>query len=805
MFTGLWRQIVRHRGYYGLAAATLSLAVGANLVVFTVVNALWLRPLPFSDVDRLVVITSHVFNSVKAPALGAFAGVAGQVRTDGFGGITAPTLTVAGVAHELEVIGVTPEYFSLLGVPIRGRDFKPEDDQIGNELLAVVSHRLWSRDFGNRDSLIGSVLDAAPYPLRVIGVAPPDFHGARRGEQADVWVSTNTVRRLVAGVQDSQSLPLITFAKLQQGETFAVAAQRLNNLRVNEVDRQGIAIVPLKVVFGTPTTPSMVISDGTALVVVSGLALLVLLGGCATLSALIVVHYERRRRDHAVKLALGASPSRLVKDLAQELSLIFSAGMLGAILVAIVSLRAMPATPLPGGLDLGRLDLSMDWRAISVATLVMLLTLVVAGWIPGARAARANLVGEFSSSSTTTAPLASHRLRQGLLALHVCTMIVVLIAAGLFVRAVGHGFSGAPGFDIDRTAFISIRLPSPRPGEVSTGSAVELVAKQVAGVNTLLSALPGIEGVVSGASPVGSDAARWLLSPTPVESGGTEREMLLGRIAAGATYLSTLAIPILSGRELRDEDAILSPSPTVVTRSMAQSIWPDQNPIGQEFTVRGRRSPSKHIVVGVARDFAFGSLSGSAAGVVVTASRQSVWGLEPRFAIRSTQENAPVEAIRAALLKAFPDASAVRVQAGRQIIAVDLGRQRLGAWFFSGFGLTAFVLGIGGTFGLVAYSIESRKREFSVRLALGATPGVLVKTAVAAALVPVSIGLVCGLVLSVLVTQLFASFLVGLGSVDTVTYSITTVILLASTVLASLIAARPVRRFVPAEALKRGL
>jgi len=797
------RRLGRHRGYYAFATATLSLAVGMNLVVFTIVNALWLRPLPFQDADRLVVITSHVFTSANAPALDTFEAAAGQVRTDGFGDISAPTLRVNGAAQHLEVLGVTPEYFSLLGIPIHGRDFRLEDDQLGAEAVAIISHRLWSRQFGRRADVIGSIVTAQPLPVRVIGIGPPEFHGARRGERADLWVPTSLVRRVVDGIPDSQSLPLITFARLPHGESFASAAQRLINVRVNEVDRAGIAIVPLKAVFGTPTTPSVVISEGTALAVVSGLALLVLLGGCATLSALVVVHYERRRRDQAVKLALGASPRRLLSDLAGELGMIFVAGMFGAFLMAVLGLNVMPATPLPGGLDLGRLDLSMDWRAILAATLAMALTLLVAAWLPARRAARANLVEEFSAGATTTAPVTSQRLRQGLLALHVCTVIVVLIAAGLFVRAVSRGLSSAPGFDLDRTAFVTIRFPPANTKELLAGDAQKSLMERLASVGAVLSTVPGIDAVVNGTSPIGPESARWLLTPTSVETGGREREMLLGRVAAGAEFLTTLGIPILSGQGLSETDIALNPTPTVVTGSMAQTMWPGQNPVGQEFTVRGRRSPSRHVVVGVARDFAFGSLSRPAAGVVVTVARQSAWGLEPRFVIRSAQSAVPVEAIRSTLLAAFPDARSLKVEAGREVIVVDLGRQRLGAWFFSGFGLTAFVLGNGGMFGLVAYSVESRKREFSLRMALGATPGRLVRTAMASALVPVSVGLVGGLVLAAVITQLFASFLVGLGAVDPLTYSMTAVTILTSAALASLTAAWPLRKVAPAESLKQ--
>jgi hypothetical protein len=459
--------VFRHRGYFTFATTTLAVAVGVNLVVFTVVNALWLRPLPFPAPDRVVTITSHVYITLDAPALRRvrpqpFEAVAGQVITaDDYGlGSLLPRLVLNG--RDVETVGVTPEYFKLLGLAIRGRDFTQDDNRAGAEPVAIISDRLWSREFGRRPDVVGAVASAQPFSIRIVGIAPRDFEGARRGEQTDVWIPSNLVPRIAPAARESAgSLPLMIFARLAPGQSVADVARHLLDVPVDDGDRRGFTIVPLKDVFGTPKSPTFVIREGSALSVVAGLAMLVLVGGCATLAALVLVHYERRRRELAVRVALGASRMRLTGELSRELLLIAVSGTLGAVLVAAWGLRAIPSLSLPGGVNLGRLDLSIDWRVLGAAVAATLLTLVAAACLPVSRFTRASLAGDLLAGPAATSSAASQRIRQMLLALHVSATIIVLIAAGLFVRAVIHGFGNAAGFDFERTAFVTVQVNSP--------------------------------------------------------------------------------------------------------------------------------------------------------------------------------------------------------------------------------------------------------------------------------------------------------------------------------------------------------
>jgi hypothetical protein len=769
----------RHRAYSAFAASTLAGAVGVNLIVFTAVNALWLRPLPFPNPDRMVAIVGPQYGTFDHPLFKSFEAVAGQVATDGDMSGLRPQITLDQIGRDLEALGVTPAYFRLFGLPIRGRDFSLDDDRAGAEPVAIISDRLWSREFGRRADLVGAVIAARPVSIRVIGVAPPGFEGARRGERGDVWIPASLVRRVVRMQVDWSNVPMMVFARLFPGQTATEVERRLKQTYPNPAITSNLTIVPLKDVFGAPESPTTVVRERNALSVVAGLAILVLVGGCATLAALVLVHYERRRLELAVVAVSGTA---------------------GAVLVAAVGLRAVPSLSLPGGVDLGRLDLSMDWRVLGVAIVATALTLLAAAWLPIVRFTGARRAGELFAGPAATSSVASQRLRQTLLGLLVCATVIVLVSAGLFVRAVIHGFGGAAGFDVDRSVFARVQVMSPLAIH-PLSTVMAMTAERTNRVREALRSLPGVDCVADGWPPIGEEATGFFRVPTVVETHGERREWLLGRLDGSPGLLSALGVPILAGRGLTVADGPMNPVPAVMTSSLAKRLWPGESPLGQ--VVRIRRLPrSRHLIVGIAPDFVVGSLARPATGVVITATSDFDLGLTPRFVLRAPHPEALVEQIRRVVRETLPDAPEATVSTGRDIMARDLGRQRLGAWFFSGFGLTALLLGVGGVFGLVAYVAESRQRECGVRLALGATTGDLVRHALAAALVPVSIGVAAGLLCAAWISQLFASLLTGLSALDALTYAAVAMTMLCSAALAALAAAWRLRRMMPSDALR---
>jgi putative ABC transport system permease protein len=786
---------LKRPGYLALTTGVVALAVGVNLIVFTIVNALWLRPLPVADADRLVTLPMSPYLRVDTDWLrGGFGeDVAGQVLSDRLGAFR---LAFDGVGRTLETIGVTSRYFRVLGVRIHGRDFTPDDDRRGAEPVAILSHRTWVNDFGRRADIIGTVVPATPVSVRVIGIAAPGFEGARRGDRGDVWIPANVAPRLLSTEID-WSLSLLAIARLPSGRSLTDVEQHLRQTHPSEREGARLELLPLSAVFGTPESRTIVIREESTFKVVAGLALIVLAGGCVTLAALMLVHYERRRPEFAIKAALGASRGRIVRDLSSEVLLIAVTGTAAALLVAYAGLRLIPALSLPGGVDLGRLDLSFDWRVVTAAGSATLLTLAGAASLPAFHATRRRLAGDALASSALTPSSASQRLRQTLLAAQVAAAIVVLVSAGLFVRAVAHGFGKAPGFDIDRTLFVTAQILSPLKNYGA--DMLPLTAARTVRVREAIGSIPGVDDVAYGTPPIDPGLIR-LRRPIAIETEGVTHEGFVGALAGSPQLLSTLGVPILAGRGLQPGDESGRPVPAVVTASLAYRLSPSTSPLGKVLTTSWRGG--QLTIVGIAPDFVFGSLARPASGVVIRVVDDTFYGLEARYVVRADRPEQMVEPIRQAAQAAVPDAPWIKVATGRDIIARDMGRQRLGAWFFSWFGLTALMLAIGGVFGLVAYLAESRQREFGVRLALGATPADLLRLGMKAALTPVAAGVAIGCVLGGVVSGLFVSLLSGVSPVDPVTYAGVALTMLTCASAAALTAAWRLRRMMPTDALR---
>ena len=553
-------------------------------------------------------------------------GVAGQViTTDQREGLR-PRIELAETAQEPETLGVTSGYFRVLGLTIRGRDFSHEDELQGAEPVAIISDRLWHRRLRAAHRGDRGRTARKPVPIRVIGVAPAGFEGARRGEHADLWIPTGLLSRLAPADWRRGFLTMMVFARLGAGQTVSATERRYYELmdpRMREVllknrDRLELPrVLPLSEVFGTPESPTLMIREGNALLVVSGLTVLVLLGGCATIAALVLTHYERRRAELALKMSLGAGRRRLVFELVRDLSWVGATGTAGGMLVALLGARVVPALSLPGGVNIGRLDLSLDWRVCAVAIAATVVTLFVAAVLPIARSTRLRLAGElFAGLSDTT--LGSLRIRQALLALQVCSTIVVLVAAGLFVKAVLHGFGRAAGFDVNRTVFVSVQEGAPFRG-IAEGDPRPLMVERANRIMPALRGLSGVSEVAEGIPPLGSDALGILSGLRTIKAQDRQYQLRVGVLRGSPNLLSALGVPILAGRVLTAADSeAAAPRPALITQSLAERLWPGAEALGETLSMPQSRG-GPYVVVGIARDLAFGSLARPGSGVVVTA------------------------------------------------------------------------------------------------------------------------------------------------------------------------------------------
>lgn len=796
-------RLARHWAFNVSVAAVLALTVGLNLIVFTLVNALWLRPRPFADADRIVTIIGGVmFGWLDTPRLEGFEIVAGQAATGEEFGAFRPHLTISNLSEhrDLEVAGVTNRYFSLFRLAIRGRDFSAADGHLGSELVAIISDRLWRTEFHARPDVIGSVIPSEPSPIRVIGIAPANFTGARRGERIDVWVPALAVPRLVHADVRNDELPLEVFARMRPGDSVAGVNRRLSAAGV--LRGPATRAVTLDDAFGGPGMYGTALNGEQGLKVAGAVALLVLLSGCAVLATLVLVHCERRHVEFATRTALGASRAQLIGEQAAQLIVIGSLGIPSAIGVTFLGLRTVPAVRLPGGIDLGRIDLSIDWRVLTAAVALALVTLVVAAAWPIARATRREIGQDVLKGTTTTSSAGSLRIRQALLAALVGATVVVLVTAGLLVQSLDRGFGRASGFDVAHTAFVTVNLnPAPVRSLAHLAERRAITHRRAAATIDALRTIPGALEVAEGTPPIGAAASLQRQTDASLTYRGKHVDLRVGRLTGAANLLRALGIPVIAGRSLRDGDANLLPMPALITASLANALGPREQLLGEVLTTAG--PPGRLVVVGIAPDFAFGSLSAPAPGVVVVPRHADAVDAAPTFVIHT---EGPASSVMPAIEQAFrerlPEVAPLSILTGREVVSRDLGRQRLSAWFFSGFGVVAWMLGLGGVVTLVIYLAQSRRRECGIRAALGATSTDLILMAVTAAAVPVICGVAMGLLLAAWMSSIVASLLVGVGSLDPITYAGVAVGMVAPSIGAAIGAAWRLRHVSPVEALR---
>jgi predicted permease len=641
--------------------------------------------------------------------------------------------------------------------------------------------------------------------VRIVGVAPAGFHGLRLGERTDFWIPRFLVPRVSpsgtlarARGQPEHGPGLLVFGRLRAGLP-------LRDAQVLTAADLGKRLIPINDLYGTADRRTIVIGQSSAMWMAAITAALLLLAGSATLMALVVVHLERRRKELAVRTALGCSTGRMVAMLVGELALLATIGLAGAVATGVTMLRILPALRLPGGLELARIDMSVDWRVLAAGAGIATTAIALGAITPIRRVLASNVsaeLGVVSGKSTTS----SFALRRGTIVFHVAATVVVLVAAGLFVRTIVNGLADAPGFDVDRTLFLQMTT------RLADETAAERDIRQAGDVQRLqelldrIGTMPGVEAVSLGRAPIRMDAPGEPLWWPMTTSRGVGRTYAPSVTHVDQTYFDVLGIRLLAGRTLTTADFVPDNGetverPAVITRDLAEALWPGSVSIGQSFGMAGTRW--RYHIVGVVGDHVARTLTAPhRMGAYIAGDiASSVQGSTIHLAIRSPDPDTLVDPIRRLAAAVFPQGLDLRVVTGRELVRTDLGSQRLAAWLFTSFGLIAVVIGLGGVFGLVGYLAESRRREMGIRIALGAKPGHVLRTLVAAGLAPVVVGVFAGVTACLLLAGYVESRLVGVTGSDPLTYGSVVAVVLLPAGLAGLAAAWRIRRISPSDIL----
>jgi predicted permease len=797
-----------------IAVLVITLGTGAVTTIFSMANAIALRPLPgVSNVDDLVEVHRTVPERgidgndwVSYPLYRYLRDGAAARRIADVAAWSMMPLTITTSDESIAAQGTiaTGNYFGVLGVrPALGRFFTPDEDGTpGANPVVVISHKFWTTRLGADSSVIGRTVRVNGYAFTVVGVAPPKFGGVFALLRTDAWVPMGMQSQLGRGndlLTDPRPGWLQLFARVRSGVGKDVVQRDLARLTARWVadgnepadhpDRKSTS-ARLASLTGLPYDMHGRVIGFMALLL--GASALVLLIASLNVAAMLLARAVARRRETAVRLALGATRGRLVQQLLTESLLLYVLGAAGGVLVALYATPLLARLPLPVSLPLA-LDFSPDARVLAFTLVVSLATGVVFGLMPALQAARVDITARLRNDSAGSGSRRS-RAQSTLIAGQMAVSLLLLVAAGLFLRALDRGRHMDLGFEPANVAVTDFFVGMSRYDDAKARNFYRALKDELAHT-------PGVIGVAYAVdiplTNYNSVALRIDGSPVPPTSEGGTR---VNFTEVGAGYFDVMKMPIVEGRGFTDRDDERATRVAVVNQAFARRFWPSGGAVGSTF----RRGNETITVVGVAHDAKYSSLKETLQPFVYFAFAQTASpAAHAELFVRTSADPtrlAPV--IRAAVRNLDPLLPTPAVTTLSAETSGVLAPQRMAALITSVLGAVGLLLAAVGLYGIVAYLVGQRTREIGVRMALGASHRDVLRLVVADGMRPVVIGMAIGLVLAVAVTRLLMSFLLGVSPLDTVTFVAGAALLTAVALTASYLPARRAATTDPVRALR---
>ncbi len=808
-----WRMLVKSPGFALVAVLALGLAIGANTAIFSVFNGIMWRPLPVKDPQQLVVVAAKQ-RGLDFPIPLSYPDFQDyrQLKTvfsDLCGYVPSPVNLLAdGRPTRAWVELVTGNYFSMLGLEAaRGRTFAADEGWIvGKDALIVLSYKYWQTRFAGNPDVVGKTVQLNKHPFTIIGVVPQRYHGAYYFIEPDFYIPFTSLGLLdpkqADAINKREATSLRVLGRLRPGLTpaQALAAVQPTDRRLAQEfpeSHKGMSLVVIPELKSRPEPGLLSSFMATAVWVFMSLAGLVLLIACANVANLILARANGRRKEVAMRFALGATRWRMIRQLLTESVLLALCGGIAGLMFARWAALALMSIRIPTDLPLQLFDLRLDWRVFAFSFLAALITGIVAGLLPALQAHRTDLAGTLKLGGRSGGGSAGHhRFRNCLVVAQVAVSLLLLACAGFFIRSFQNSANVDMGFRVDHTLMMSVDLGL----QGYTEERGQQFYKQVSdGVKSLAGVR---DAAFSAYIPMGyeTDTVNVYPEGQPIDDKSAAETSFQDPVQPG--YFRSVGVQVIKGREFTDADSATAPKVAIVNETFANKIWPGQDPIGKVFRteehgpaiqVVGLTHTGKYLFLyETPQLFAYFPLAQryvSGATLMLYSQDDPLRLVNPvRDQIQQLDASLPVFDVKTM------DA---HVEYGKPLLPARLGAMLVGA-----FGMLGLVLATVGVYGVVSYSVSQRTQEIGIRSALGAQRrnvlGMVLKQGMTMAL----IGTAIGIVLAFLLFRGLHSVLYGVASTDLVTLMAVSTLLLAIAFVASYIPALRATQVDPVVALR---
>jgi len=807
-----FRMFKQNRAFTAAAVAALALGIGANTAIFSVVNAVLLRPVPIPDSSRVVLfMNTSPQGSGPAASPAKFAHWRQQttvIQDAAAFRTNVVNYTGGEFPEQLRAGQVSADYFRLFGARVmQGRTFSPEEDLPGGPKVTVISHGLWTRRFGSDPAIIGKTLSLSGEPHVVIGIIGPEFDLAEFGEAPELWVSfqldPNTVDQGHFFQSAARLKPNVPLAQAQARLKLSGDEYRTkfpNSLQ----DNQSFSVEPIQQVFVRNARPTLLI--------LSAAVAFVLLIACANVANLLLVRATARKREVALRAALGAGRGRIIRQLLTEsVALSVAGGAIGLVLglLGIRALLTINTAGLPRIGEDGAL-VGLDWRVLAFTAVVSVGTGILFGLMPALQSSRADLNATLKDSTAQSGAVFRHnKARSTLVVVEVALALLLLVGSALLIRTLVALRNVEPGFDASNV--LTMRMSLTGPTYLETAGVDQLLRDGV----ERLQALPGIERATATCCvPLeGGYGLPFRIVGRPLEKGPFHGGGAWLTVSSG--YFDVFKIAIKKGRAFTDRDDSVAPPVVIINEAMARQFWKDKDPLNDRIMIgagvmKELAEERERQIIGIASDVRDGGLNNDPQPHMYVPNGQvpdALNALNVRitpvaWVVRTRGEPYAYSTVIQEQLRQASGLPVADVRSMEEVVSRSISRQRFNVLLMTVFGASALLLAAIGIYGLMAYSVEQRTREIGIRMALGAEAVQVRRMVLFQGMRLAVIGVVVGLAAAFGLTRLMASFLFGVQARDPAVFIVMPLLLTIVSLVAVWLPARRASTVNPLVALR---